>query len=94
MDKTGPDQQAIRHLTYLGTLTDQIHGMELNQVTVVHLARKHGASWRMIGVALGTSTQAAWERFSGHKDDKPISSQDVLFAADVLSDVSETEDQD
>jgi len=63
MDKTGPDNEAIRHLTYIGTLTDQIRALETSRARSVDVAREHGASWRMVGVALGTTTQAAWERF-------------------------------
>jgi hypothetical protein len=31
----------------------------------VHQARAAGCSWTEVGAALGTSKQAAWERFSG-----------------------------
>lgn len=72
MDTNGPDSQAIGHLTYLGTLTDQIDSMAEAQRECVGRCREHGASWRMIGVALGTSTQAAWDRFSGHQRDSEI----------------------
>ena len=30
-------------------------------------ARRQGCSWSQIGMALGISKQAAWERFSGEK---------------------------
>lgn len=33
----------------------------------VRLAREAGCSWSEVGDALGTSKQAAWERFSGEE---------------------------
>jgi len=33
----------------------------------VHRARAAGCSWTDVGDALGTSKQAAWERFSGEQ---------------------------
>jgi hypothetical protein len=33
----------------------------------VHQARAAGCSWTEVGDALGTSKQAAWERFSGEQ---------------------------
>ena len=66
MDTEKLDQDAIWHLTYLGTLTDHIRSLEDSRARSVAQARDHGASWRMIGVALGTSTQAAWQRYNPH----------------------------
>lgn len=34
---------------------------------VVHRAREAGCSWTEVGDALGTSKQAAWERFSAEQ---------------------------
>lgn len=64
--------EAIASLTQLGQLTDEL----ANRQAVVHYqvdeARRSGASWRMIGVALGTTGQAAWERYSGRERDSEI----------------------
>jgi len=72
MDKNGPDQQAIFHLTHLGMITDQIKALQAARERAVGYCRDHGASWAMIGVALDTSTQAAWDKFSGHQRDSEI----------------------
>lgn len=63
MDETDLTAQAIRSLTFIGRLQDQVRDIELALVEHVACARDQGASWRMIGVALGTTTQAAWERY-------------------------------
>lgn len=38
----------------------------------VDLMRDAEMSWAKIGVALGTSAQSAWERYSGHQRDSEI----------------------
>lgn len=63
MDKHGPSPKTIQALTYIGALTDRISETQRLLEDHVRFAREQGASWRMIGVALGTSTQAAWERY-------------------------------
>jgi hypothetical protein len=78
MDKTGPNNAAIFHLTYLGSVTDQIRALEDAQRKYVELARENGASWRMVGVALGTTTQAAWTRFRAQETPNPVEGQDTL----------------
>jgi len=80
MDKDTLNQQAIAHLTYLGSLTDQIKAMHEAQAAAVDLCRVHNASWRMISVALGVSTQAAWERFSGHERDSEVDQDSLPIA--------------
>lgn len=63
MDTKGPSAHALTSLTYIGTLADNVAATELAIAAHIEFARAQGASWRMIGVALGTSTQAAWERY-------------------------------
>lgn len=73
MDESGPTSAAIRSLTFIGRLQDQVRDIELALVEHVKCAREQGASWRMIGVALGTSTQAAWERYRPLDPTAPLS---------------------
>jgi hypothetical protein len=80
MDRKGPSKEAIRSLTYIGALTDKRQELELGIAYHVAEAREQGASWRMIAVSLGTSTQAAWDRYSGHQRDSEIQGQTVLWA--------------
>lgn len=54
---------AIPALTRLGALSDKRDAIDDAMFEEVGYARSMGASWRMIGVAVGTSTQAAWERY-------------------------------
>lgn len=54
---------AIPALTRLGALSDKRDAIDDAMFVEVGYARSMGASWRMIGVAVGTSTQAAWERY-------------------------------
>lgn len=79
MDKNGPSPEAIRTLTYIGALTDKIKDAELAISAHVEYARGQGASWRMIGVALGISTQAAWERHNGLPKSTGIPDQEPLW---------------
>lgn len=53
----------IRALTVLGGLTDRRARLTDEIYQAASHARMAGASWAMIGVACGTTTQAAWERF-------------------------------
>lgn len=78
MDKQGMDLAAIQTLTRIGSLTDRRRKLENEVAELVPLARAQGASWRLIGVALGTTTQAAWDRFSGHQRDSEIPSTEPL----------------
>lgn len=63
MDTKGPTPEAIRHVTYIGRLTDSVLATEQKIRHHVDCARAEGASWRMIGTALNVSTQAAWEKY-------------------------------
>lgn len=78
MDTNGPTPNAVKALTYIGGLVDQQKLREKHIEEWVEQARIEGASWRMIGVALGTSTQAAWTKYSGHQRDSEIEGQDQL----------------
>lgn len=63
MDTKGPDPQAIATLTYLGRVVNDRRKIDASIDRMVDLARIQGASWRMIGVALGVSTQAAFQKY-------------------------------
>lgn len=75
MDDKGPSPIAIKSLTRVGALRDQQIRLDLEVTQEVARARMHGASWRMISVALGTSTQAAWERYRPPDRPRPIPGQ-------------------
>lgn len=79
MDTKGPSPQAISALTRVGALRDQEIRLALEITQEVARARMHGASWRMIGVSLGTSTQAAWDRYRPEDPPRPIVGQRDLF---------------
>lgn len=68
----------IRILTRLGALSDQKRTCEEALQSEVLRARMAGCSWRMIGVALGTSTQAAWEKYRPGGSAGPTPGQDLL----------------
>lgn len=63
---------SIPHLSSIGDLTAVIAECESSIEEEIAEARSYGASWRMIGVALGTSGQGAWEKYSGHQRDTEI----------------------
>lgn len=71
-------EDAIHYLTLIGVLDDKIQNDERQKVRYIHLARAHGASWRMLGAALGTSGQAAWERYRPAEAPRPKPGQGAL----------------
>jgi hypothetical protein len=71
-------ERGVRVLTAIGAQTNKIQELEKSRAMWIEHARMEGCSWRMIGVALGTTTQAAWERFSGHERDSEIPAQETL----------------
>lgn len=76
--------ESVAALSSLGRLTYAREEIENTMEEEVENAREHGASWRMIGVALGTSGQAAWQRYSGHERDSEIQVEETLpgFSSD------------
>jgi len=70
--------KGIHSLSALGQITNRINELEQNRVAWVEECREDGCSWRMIGVALGTSTQAAWEKYSNHERDWEVPTQSAL----------------
>lgn len=82
MDTTGPSPETITTLTYIGALSDQREQIDIAIVEHVRYARIQGASWRMIGVALGTSTQAAWERYNPGNQHKSHAMDDPRLPLD------------
>lgn len=78
MTETGPNQSAVKILTRIGALSDQALQLHDALHHEVARARVAGASWRMIGVALGTSTQAAWEKYRPVEAPRPLPGQGAL----------------
>lgn len=68
----------IRSLTFIGELEYDIKDREAAKRYHIECARAQGASWRLIGAALGVSTQAAWDRYSGHQRDSEVPAQALL----------------
>lgn len=81
MDKQGMDPQAIPSLTRIGGLARRKQGIEEQLDVEVAYARAMGASWRLIGTALGTSTQAAWEKYRPQQQQKPLPGQEPLWTS-------------
>jgi hypothetical protein len=54
-------------LSSLGDAARLSAAVDKLQHDLVTRARSHGCSWTSIGQALGTTRQAAWERFSGER---------------------------
>lgn len=79
MDTQGPTLACIRTLTRIGKGTDKIALIERQVRSDVEFAREQGASWRMIAVALGVTTQSAWERYRPSEGARPIAGQGSLF---------------
>lgn len=52
-------------MTRAAGVSDAIGNLEAEIAALVRRARAQGCTWTQIGAALGTSKQAAWERFSG-----------------------------
>lgn len=73
---------ALRWLTRIGALSDSIAQDEAERAQSVIYARAEGASWRMIGTACGTTTQAAWERYRTPDPEHLIPEQDWLFTSE------------
>lgn len=71
-------EDLIRALTRMGMESDKIRKLEAEIVTDVRLARLAGGSWRLIGTALGTSAQAAWEKYRTTHPEQPMDGQDQL----------------
>ena len=61
---TTPARDA-QHLRRIGDLRDIIATAETELAAAVATARAAGDSWSAIGIALGTSKQAAQQRFAG-----------------------------
>lgn len=78
METNGPDHTAILALTVIGGRVRSIHVLEDLQVADIARARDHGASWRMIGCALGTSAQAAWEKYHTPIPHGPLPGEETL----------------
>lgn len=61
--------------------------------TLIKASIEAGASWRMVGVALGTTSQAAWERYRWTKrefEQPHVPGQEALFTAPVRLQRSES----
>jgi hypothetical protein len=75
MSKQELTKKAVASLVMIGGVTDRLRRDTDLQRQYVDLAREEGASWRMIGNALGVTAQAAWQRFSGLERDSEIQDQ-------------------
>lgn len=80
MDERQMTEACTRQLTVLGGLADREKRVRSDMKETVVYARRSGATWRMVGVALGVSTQAAWERFREPEPKRPIPGQGHLFS--------------
>lgn len=88
---TTPDRMsadAIQSLVHVGELRDHVEDLQDQLREHVSYARQQGATWRMIGVALGVTAQSAWERYSGHERDSEIPQQEVLLTREQVMDDS------
>lgn len=63
MNRRGVTEQGYRHLVRIGGIADGLERRQSELRAEIEGARSEGASWREIGVALGTSTQSAWEKY-------------------------------
>lgn len=81
-------EKGVLALTALGRINDRIRGDEFTQAAWVDSCRAEGCSWRMIGVSLGVTTQAAWDRYSGHERDSEIRDVQLPFEGSDLSEES------
>lgn len=50
-------------LAELRTVDRALHRLDGDRDSMIRAARRSGATWAQIGEALGTTKQAAWERF-------------------------------
>lgn len=75
MDTNPLTDAAVHYLTRIGMQTDDILKRNMGLARDVSWAREAGATWNMIGMALGTTGQAAWQRFrpvaAGHENTEP-----------------------
>lgn len=75
---------AIQTLVYIGELVTEQDALGHQIREHVSYARQQGASWRMIGVSLGTSAQSAWERYSGRERDSEVPMQEALMTPEEV----------
>lgn len=61
---TSTDEEMLAHLPNVAAAGSQV---DANLHARVGELRQRGVTWTRIGAALGTSRQAAWERFSGEE---------------------------
>ncbi len=72
-------ERGVHLLTRIGMQTDRLRELEHLIEVDVNLARQNGCSWRLIGVSLGTTTQAAWEKYRPVPAYPPLLGQASLF---------------
>ena len=65
-------------LTTLYKVTRQIQELRWQQKALVTFCREEGATWKEIGAQLGTTAQAAQQRYSKETPQKIDSNQDTL----------------
>ena len=63
LDSSTTPARDARHLRRIAAATAVIAEAEEEQRQAVQAARENGDSWNVIGIALGTTRQAAFQRF-------------------------------
>lgn len=63
MNKNPLTDDAILILTRIGMQSDDMQKRNMNLARDVTRAREAGCSWAMIGMSLGTTSQAAWQKY-------------------------------
>lgn len=86
LDSAATPAKDARHLREIDALRDRIADAEGQLRVAVRAARDDGDSWSAVGLALRTSRQAAFQRFSGvDSDDEAIVSVEPLESAPDFS---------
>lgn len=78
MPTTPLTPQMTRLLADLGNKVDERIRLDLQEVQLVAQCRMHGCSWAQIALMLGTTTQAAWERYRPNIPKPPTAAQPIL----------------
>lgn len=76
------EHQDVAPIVRLSMMAAQRAGLEEAITKEIHQLVDAGVSWRFIGLALGTSSQAAWQRYRKNKLEHPqrLASQMDLLA--------------
>lgn len=72
--------EAVHLLTRIGMQSNEMQKRNMDLARDVTRARDAGASWRMISVALGVTTQAAWQKY------RPVAASTWVSQGDLFDD--------